>query len=105
MHERKGVILVSFDLPTDTKANRTAYRTFRSYLKKHGYIMFQESLYLKIIKSTINTDKEIKELKNNSPKIGDIIALPLTTKEIAKIKTIIGKGIDIDYITEDVFFY
>ena len=105
MHDKKGVIFIAFDLPTETADKRSDYRKFRSYLIKKGFIMFQESLYYKIIRNSVNSSKEIKEISDNSPKEGDIIALPLTVNEILKIKTISGSGINTEELTEDVFFY
>ncbi|MBQ6252074.1 CRISPR-associated endonuclease Cas2 [Ruminococcus sp.] len=105
MRDRKGIILIAFDLPTETSENRSDYRKFRSYLIKNGYIMFQESIYYKIIKNTLNSSKEIREVSVNSPRDGNIIALPLTINELYKIRTIKGKGFDMEELTEDVFFY
>ena len=67
--------------------------------------MFQESIYYKIIKNTLNSSKEIREVSVNSPRDGNIIALPLTINELYKIRTIKGKGFDMEELTEDVFFY
>ena len=105
MRDRKGIVFVAFDLPTETTDARSEYRKFRSYLIKNGYIMFQESLYYKIIGNTLYSSKEIHKVALNSPKKGDIVALPLTLNEIYKIRTINGTKVDIDELTEDVFFY
>ena len=105
MRNKNGIILVAFDLPTETAENRANYRKFRSYLIKKGFLMFQESVYFKMIRNTINSSKEIQEIAAHSPKDGNIIALPLTVNEVLKIRTISGKGIDTDELTEDVFFY
>ena len=105
MRDRKGVICVAFDLPTTTSADRADYRRFRSYLIKNGFVMFQESLYFKIIRNTLNSSKEIREVSANAPKRGNIIALTLTANELSKVKTIKGSGINMEELTEDVFFY
>ena len=41
-------ILVFFDLPTLTAANKKDYTQFRKYLIKNGFIMIQESVYTKL---------------------------------------------------------
>ena len=105
MRNRKGVVFVAFDLPTSTTGQRKIYRKFRSFLIKSGYIMFQESLYYKVIKNTIHSAKEINEVSLHSPEEGNIIALPLTFNEIYKLKNIRGNGINMDEFTEEVFFY
>ncbi|MBS7369554.1 MAG: CRISPR-associated endonuclease Cas2, partial [Oscillospiraceae bacterium] len=38
-------IIVMFDLPVLTAADRREYRKFRGYLLKNGFIMLQESVY------------------------------------------------------------
>lgn len=42
-------IMVFFDLPTITPANRKDYANFRKYLIKNGFIMMQESVYSKLL--------------------------------------------------------
>ena len=105
MRDKKGVVFVAFDLPTETAEDRANYRKFRSFLVKSGYVMFQESVYYKIIINTLQSSKEIKTISLNSPKKGNIIALPLTLNELCKLRTIRGSGIDMEELTEDVFFY
>ena len=41
-------VMVFFDLPTVTSANRRDYAQFRKYLVKSGFIMLQESVYCKL---------------------------------------------------------
>ena len=40
-------VLVMFDLPTETSLQRKNYRKFRKTLIKNGFIMMQESVYVK----------------------------------------------------------
>ena len=42
-------ILVMFDLPTETSEERRDYRKFRKNLIKNGFIMMQESVYVKLV--------------------------------------------------------
>ena len=98
-------LLVAFDLPTETISDRSNYRKFRSFLIKNGYIMFQESLYYKIIRNTLHSSNEIHEVSANSPSNGNIIALPLTINEFSKLKTIQGNAFDMKEFTVDVIVY
>ena len=41
-------ILVMFDLPTETSEDRRNYRKFRKNLIKNGFIMMQESVYVRL---------------------------------------------------------
>jgi len=105
LRDRKGIIFVAFDLPTETAEERAVYRKFRSFLIKSGYIMFQESLYYKIILNTLKSSKEISIVSANAPDKGDISALSLTLNEMSKFKNINGNKINIEELTEEVFFY
>ena len=41
-------VLVFFDLPVETKAERREYARFRRALVKDGFLMMQESVYCKL---------------------------------------------------------
>ena len=41
-------VLIFFDLPVKTVAERKAYATFRKNLLREGFIMVQESVYSRI---------------------------------------------------------
>lgn len=49
-------IIVMFDLPTVTQAERQEYTKFRKFLLKSGFIMMQESVYTKIALNTPTAD-------------------------------------------------
>ena len=48
-------IIVFFDLPTETNEDKRAYRHFRKALIKDGFIMMQESVYTKLLKTPSKT--------------------------------------------------
>lgn len=105
MRERKGVVIVSFDLPTETSDDKSNYRKFRAFLIKNGYVLFQASVYYKIIKNTLNSHNEIRKVSVNSPDKGNIVAIPLTINEVSKLQTIRGKEMDLESFTDEVFFF
>lgn len=41
-------VMVFFDLPTETPADRREYGRFRRFLVKSGFLMLQESVYCKL---------------------------------------------------------
>ena len=49
-------VLVLFDLPTETKAERKQYSLFRKKLIKDGFAMFQFSIYVRNCPSRENAD-------------------------------------------------
>ena len=42
-------LIVFFDLPVVTSAERREYARFRKFLVRNGFVMMQESVYSKII--------------------------------------------------------
>ena len=68
-------------------------------------MIFQESLYYKMIKNSLDSQKEIRKVSSQAPDSGNIIALPLNLKEIYKVISIRGTAFDMDALAEDVFFF
>ena len=81
-------MFVMFDLPTETLEDKRNYRRFRKYLITNGYIMFQFSIYTKIIlnHSAMNQHKT-KLLKKLPPK-GKVDIMLVTEKQFAAIDSI-----------------
>lgn len=83
-------LILFFDLPTTTKAERKVYSTFRKYLIKQGYLMMQFSVYSKLFNNSEALDNHIKILKKNLPKDGSIRAMSVTEKQYSKIMILVG---------------
>lgn len=84
-------ILVFFDLPTETKAERKAAGLFRKGLIKDGFDMFQFSIYLRCCPSRENAQVHIKRVKNALPKYGKIGVLCVTDKQFGNMELFNGK--------------
>jgi CRISPR-associated protein Cas2 len=84
-------IIVFFDLPVLTAANRRAYRDFRKYLLKSGFMMMQESVYCKLAQNSSVADSVIHNLIQNKPQEGLIQALKVTEKQFSKMDYIVGE--------------
>lgn len=76
-------IMVFFDLPTATKAERRAYAQFRKFLADDGYLMEQFSVYTRITLGRENMESHVDRLKKNLPELGDVHVLVLTEKQYA----------------------
>jgi len=74
-------MLVLFDLPTGSKAERKSYSLFRRFLINDGYRMEQFSVYSRILLSRDNADTHLTRLKANLPKAGKVTVLLLTEKQ------------------------
>lgn len=74
-------VLVFFDLPTNTKAERTAATKFRKRLLDDGFSMFQFSIYLRHCPSRENAEVHIRRTKSHLPKLGKVGILTITDKQ------------------------
>lgn len=84
-------VIVFFDLPVLTDANRIDYRTFRKYLVKSGFIMVQESVYCKLAQNSSMADIIVDNIKKNRPHEGLVQVLRVTEKQYSKMDFIVGE--------------
>ena len=63
-------ILVMFDLPTETSLQRRNYRKFRKTLIKNGFIMMQESVYVKLAMNQDSVELIVKSIRKMCPDEG-----------------------------------
>ena len=93
-------VLVFFDLPVITEENRRAYRKFRKFLLKNGFLMLQESVYCKLALNSTAVRTIVDNVHKNKPEEGLIQLLSVTEKQYAKMDIIIGniknEGLDSD---------
>lgn len=85
-------ILVMFDLPVVTSAERREYTRFRKYLIKSGFLMMQESIYCKMSPNSILADAVIENVRKNKPERGLVQVLKVTEKQYAKMEFIVGEA-------------
>lgn len=84
-------ILIFFDLPTETTKDRKIYSKFRKFLINEGFIMMQESIYVKL---TLNNSvtKSIKErIEKNKPEKGIVQMLIITEKQFNSMEYIVRR--------------
>lgn len=83
-------MMVFFDLPVVSKADRRAYTLFRRFLLNDGYDMIQYSIYGRILNGTDAEEKHMKRLIGNLPATGSIRVLTVTEKQYANMKILVG---------------
>ena len=91
MNFRYMRVIVFFDLPVLTDANRIDYRTFRKYLVKSGFMMVQESVYCKLAQNSSMADIIVNNIKKNRPHEGLVQVLRVTEKQYSKMDFIVGE--------------
>lgn len=83
-------LLVFFDLPVVTKAERRAYTLFRRFLLNDGFDMVQFSIYGRILNGHDAETKHMQRLVSNLPPDGSVKVLTVTEKQYASMKLLVG---------------
>lgn len=84
-------ILLFFDLPTITSNDLRKYRKFVKDIRKLGFYMVQESVYVKLCLDLQVVDSVTNKVKSFAPTNGNIMLLSITEKQFSKIKIITGE--------------
>lgn len=84
-------ILVFFDLPTETKLERSIASSFRKNIMKDGFAMFQFSIYIRHCSSRENADVHIRRVKRILPPKGSIGIMTITDKQFGMMELFYGK--------------
>ncbi len=90
-------MLVFFDLPVKTKAQRKAATRFRNFLLKDGYHMVQFSIYARVCNGNDDVKKHEARLGTNVPDNGSVQMLVITEKQYDSIRLFVGKRTKEDF--------
>ena len=83
-------LLVFFDMPTETKAQRKEYASFRKLLLQDGFRMFQFSIYTRYCMSIESAETHKKRIRSFIPQYGNIGILTVTDKQFGAIEIFHG---------------
>lgn len=84
-------VLVLFDLPVVTSAQRREYVRFRKYLLKSGFVMQQESVYSKLALNTTVAQRIAGNVRKNKPAEGLVQMLTITEKQYSRMELLVGE--------------
>lgn len=84
-------MIVFFDLPVTTAAERKAATKFRNFLIKDGYYMVQFSVYSRVCNGNDAVEKHSKRLKASLPKNGSVRLLTITEKQYQNMSVLLGE--------------
>lgn len=101
MADRRGVLLLFFDLPSKTKEEIKKANAFKKDLKKNGYQMLQESIYIKLFHNSCNIFAELVWLKGVVPKEGVIQTLKLSLQTFQQMNTLVGTPFNFELFASD----
>lgn len=83
-------LMVFFDLPVKTAAQRKQYRLFRHFLLQDGYDMLQYSVYSRIVNGSDQLKKHQSRLQRHLPPDGAIRALHVSESQYSGMKLLLG---------------
>ena len=86
-------IMVFFDLPTDTKADRKRASDFRKDLLTDGFEMLQFSVYWRHCASKENAEVHVNRVKQALPKYGKVGILCITDKQFGNMEIFFNANI------------
>ena len=83
-------LVVFFDFPVDTPAQRKDYRVLRKFLLKDGYLMLQESVYAKLVVNDGAAGSAVQRLRKHRPPAGLVQVLRVTESQFSTMEYITG---------------
>ena len=83
-------VIVFFDLPVTTSAERREAARFRKGLVKDGFLMMQESVYCRLAQNSTMADAIVENIRKNKPADGLVQVLKITEKQFGKMEFIVG---------------
>ena len=84
-------VLVFFDLPVETSADRREYRQFRKFLIKKGFLMLQKSVYTKLALNQTAARTIESAVREHKPPVGIIQMITITEKQYVNMEYILGE--------------
>ena len=84
-------IILFFDLPTEKPSDRRTYNKFRRNLIKDGFLMMQESVYVKLALNSTEVNTIKSRINKYKPKKGIVQILVITEKQFSGIEYIVGQ--------------
>lgn len=84
-------LIVLFDLPVTTAAQRREYTRFRKFLLKSGFVMQQESVYSKLALNTTVAQRIAENVRKSKPNEGLVQMLTITEKQYSRMEILVGE--------------
>ena len=104
MTDRRGVLMLLFDLPMKTAADRRAYAHFRKLLRKEGFVIFQESCYIRLLRNISSAQGELERIRRELPPEGLVHILPMSLGQFRSMQCLLGTPYDFGTFSDDVVY-
>lgn len=86
----------------ENPADRRAYNTLRSTLRRNGYLYFHDSVYVKLMRNISSLGAELEKLRRETPQRGSLRALPMSISAFDRLETISGERFDMGLFADDL---
>lgn len=83
-------LMVFYDLPVVSKADKKAYARFHKFLLRAGYDMIQFSIYARLCNGQDAVDKHTLRLTAHLPAGGSVRCMQVTEKQFTAIRVLVG---------------
>jgi len=83
-------LMVFYDLPVLSKADKKAYARFHKFLLRDGYDMIQFSIYARLCNGQDAVDKHAFRLTAHLPPGGSVRCMQVTEKQFTAIRVLVG---------------
>jgi CRISPR-associated protein Cas2 len=93
-------LILFFDLPVVKERQRRDYARFVKSIKREGFYMLQESVYVKLNMDERAAASSVKQVRELLPKEGYVAVLTVTEKQFASIEYILGEP-ESDVVSSD----
>ena len=84
-------IILFFDLPVETSADRREYTRFHKFLIKNGFMMMQESVYCKLSLNATAQNTVLNNIRKHKPPKGLVQILTVTEKQFSRMDFVVGE--------------
>ncbi len=102
MRNRYGVVMVLFDLPMETPEDRRTYHQFRTVLRRNGYLYFQDSVYVKLLRNISSCKGEMDRIRLEAPDKGSVKVLPMSMGVFQGLVNVCGEPFNMNLFADDV---
>lgn len=89
-------LMVMFDLPVTTPAQRRAATQFRTFLVNDGYTMMQFSIYVRVCNGADAVEKHRMRLRAAVPENGSVRLMVVTERQYAGMDILTGELVPAD---------
>ncbi len=84
-------LMVLFDMPVETDAQRREYTHFRKFIMDDGFMMLQFSVYTRYCNNDSDAEKHMKRVSSYKPKYGNVRILKVTENQFSSMVVLSGE--------------